>query len=92
MPLWILVISVFLLAGCASGPSRPPARLVADRAEVRGCELLTLVRDDDVDDLKEKAADKGGNVVLVSGQAGADISSVFHKSRIKYVGEIYRCP
>jgi len=61
---------------------------VTDRARIQACELLTLVRDSDVDDLREKAAKKGGNVVLVAGQAGSD--ALF--SRINYVGEVYRCP
>jgi len=86
------VIAGALLVGCASGPRRVPARLVADRSQLQGCELLTLVNDTDIDDLRDKAARKGGNAVLVTGQAGADVTVIIPVSALKYVGEVYRCP
>ncbi len=86
------VIAGALLGGCAAGLVRPPAQLVTDRARVQGCELLTLVKDTDVDDLREKAAKAGGNAVLVTGQAGSDTRFIIEVSRMKYVGEVYRCP
>jgi len=86
------VIAGALLGGCAAGPVRPPAQLSTDRARVQGCELLTLVKDSDVDDLREKAAKAGGNAVLVTGQTGSDSAVIVEISRMKYVGEVYRCP
>src|SRR5262249_1524055 len=85
----VFLVAVFL-AGCAT--SAPPARLVTDREAIRGCELVTLVRDSDAYDLRGKAAEEGGNVVLVTGQVGNDIRFIAQLSRVKYVGEVYRCP
>ena len=62
--------------------------LLSDQLE----ELLTLVKDTDVDDLRDKAAKEGGNAVLVTGQAGADASFIIPVSQVKYIGEVYRCP
>jgi hypothetical protein len=89
---WLLVVVGVLLDGCAAGPTRLPAQLITERARVQGCELLTLVKDSDVDDLREKAAKAGGNAVLVTGQTGSDSAFIVEMSRIKYVGEVYRCP
>lgn len=95
MRLAVFIIAVtLLLDGCASAskPDGRAVRLVADRAVVQGCELLTLVKDNDVDDLKEKAAKAGGNTALITGQVGADMAFIVKWSRIKFIAEVYRCP
>ena len=45
-----------------------------------------------MDDLREKVAKAGGNAVLVTGQTGSDSAVIVEISRMKYVGEVYRCP
>jgi hypothetical protein len=73
-----------ILTACASSGTKPDhvnprdVRLVvSDRAAVKNCTLLTIVRDDDMDDLKEKVAKAGGDTALVTGADGVDVEFVF---------------
>lgn len=72
-------------------------RLVTNRAAVQDCgEMLAVVKDDDVDDLKKKAAKKGGTHALIAGHgvlSGADpLQNPFFRDRQVVVAEVYRCP
>ena len=88
----VALFAFVLSAACASVQTNGrTVRLVTDRAAVQGCELLTIEKDNDLDDLKEKAAEAGGNTALIVGQAGSDVAFIVKFSRIKFIGEVYRC-
>ena len=78
-----------LAGGCASAaPDWREVRLVKDRAAVEGCTLLTILKDEDVNDLRRRAAESGGDTVLLTGTTGGSMP-VFDPER--YVGDVYRC-
>ena len=81
--------AVLLAAGCASAtPDWRDVRLVRDRAEVANCTLLTILKDEDMNDLRRRAGESGGDTVLVTGSEGGTVP-VFDPTR--YVADVYRC-
>jgi hypothetical protein len=78
-----------VLAGCASADKPVAIRVVEDDDQVRGCQVLGTVADNDLEDLQEKAARLGADVVLLTPQ---------RKSKGGYFGlqdymtaDAYRC-
>ena len=81
--------AVLLAAGCASAtPDWRDVRLVRDRADVANCTLLTILKDDDMNDLRRRAGESGGDTVLVTGSEGGTVP-VFNPTR--FVADVYRC-
>jgi hypothetical protein len=84
-----VLVALVLASGCASGVSDwREVRLVRDRANVEGCTLLTILKDEDMDDLRRKAAEAGGDTVLVTGTEGGDVPIV---KPTRFVADVYRC-
>lgn len=84
-----LLVALLLAGGCASAaPDWREVRLVKDRAAVEGCTLLTILKDEDMNDLRRRAAESGGDTVLLTGTTGGSMP-VFDPER--YVGDVYRC-
>jgi hypothetical protein len=80
---------LLLAAGCASAtPDWREVRLVRDRADVEGCLLLTILRDEDMNDLRKKAAESGGDTVLLT---GSEPSTVPVLNPTRFVADVYRC-
>lgn len=83
------VVALFVTAGCATAaPDWRDVRLVKDGAAVAGCTLLTIVKDEDMNDLRRKAAESGGDTVLLTGTTGGNVP-VFNPER--FVADVYRC-
>lgn len=75
--------------GCASlGPDWRDVRLVREPAEVQGCTLLTILKDDDMNDLRRKAAESGGDTVLITGTEEGRVPVL---ERTQFVADVYRC-
>jgi hypothetical protein len=84
-----VLIALLLASACASAaPDWREVRLVRDRAAVEGCTLLTVLKDEDMEDLRRKAAESGGDTVLVTGSEGGSVP-VFNPTR--FVADVYRC-
>jgi hypothetical protein len=61
---------------------------VRDRADVEGCLLLTVLKDEDMNDLRKKAVESGGNTVLLT---GSEAGSVPVLNPPRFVADVYRC-
>lgn len=84
-----VLAALALLGGCASAePDWRDVRLVKDSAAVEGCTLLTIVKDEDMNDLRRKAAESGGDTVLLTGTTRANVP-IFSQER--FVADVYRC-
>lgn len=84
-----VLVALLLASGCASATSDwREVRLVRDRADLQGCTLLTILKDEDMDDLRRKAAEAGGDTVLVTGSEGGSVP-VLNPTR--FVADVYRC-
>ena len=57
-----------VLAGCLSTTKPVGVLVVNDESRVRGCRVLGTVADNELEDLQRKAAQLGGNVVLLTPQ------------------------
>ena len=84
-----LLVAAFL-AGCTSTKTDVKARAASvrfaqDRDEVRGCDLLGVARDDDMDDLRKKVAKLGGNTALFVDREWA------WPTRTVTVAQVYKC-
>lgn len=78
-----------LAAGCASAaPDWRDVRLVKDRAAVEGCTLLTILKDEDMNDLRRRAAESGGDTVLLTGTTSSNVPIL---SPERFVADVYRC-
>jgi hypothetical protein len=78
-----------LAAGCASAAlDWREVRLVRDRAEVERCALLTILKHEDMDDLRRRAAESGGDTVLLTGSEGGSVPVL---DPVRYVADVYRC-
>lgn len=92
-----LLVGLVLLAGCATTttPSKPAAqvRLTLKAEEVRGCEFLEIVRDDDMDDMRKKIAKRGGNVGHIVGETATPTFQPYVGFRMKErtTAHAYRC-
>ena len=85
----IILVALVLASGCASAVADwRDVRLVRDRADVEGCKLLTILKDEDMDDLRRRAADSGGDTVLITGSEGGSVP-IFNPTR--FVADVYRC-
>jgi hypothetical protein len=86
---FLAVAGLLVAAGCASAtPDWREVRLVRDRADVDGCRLLTILKDEDMNDLRKKAAEAGGDTVLLTGSEPSTIP-VLNPER--FVADVYRC-
>jgi hypothetical protein len=88
---WRLSVPVALVLawGCASTvPDWRDVRLVRDPVDVRGCTLMTILKDEDMDDLRRKAAESGGDTVLLTGTEKGPVP-VLEPAR--FVADVYRC-
>lgn len=84
-----VLTALVLTCGCASAvPDWRDVRLVRDQAEVQGCKLMTIVKDEDMDDLRRRAAESGGDTVLLTGSEGGSLP-VLNPTR--FVADVYRC-
>ena len=80
---------VVLAVGCASAaPDWRDVRLVKDRAVVDGCTLLTILKDADMNDLRRRAADSGGDTVLLTGTERGEVPVLTPE---RWVADVYRC-
>jgi hypothetical protein len=63
---------VALVGGCASSESSKieaaRVRVVSDTEQVKGCQVIGTVADNEIEDLQKKAAKIGGNAVLLTPQ------------------------
>lgn len=83
--------ALLLAAGCASTDPAPDwrdVRLVRDRADIETCRLLTVLKDEDMNDLRRRAAESGGDTVLVTGSEGGSVPVV---DPTRFVADVYRC-
>jgi hypothetical protein len=87
---WLSVLAALVLAsGCASAaPDWRDVRLVRDRAEVAGCTLLTILKDEDMEDLRRKTVEAGGDTVLLTGSEGSGMPVL---DPTRFVADVYRC-
>ena len=93
-----LVVAGLLAAvscGCASG-SKPVSsadaarvRVVNDPTQVRGCQVLGTVADNDFEDLQRKAAKVGGNVALMTPDRKA--KGGYFGMQDYMTADVYRC-
>ena len=49
---------------------------------------MTILKDEDMDDLRRKAADSGGDTVLLTGSETSE-APIFKSTR--FVADVYRC-
>ena len=95
------IVAVGLLAaaagGCASGGSKAVSstdasrvRVVNDASQVRGCQVLGTVADNDFEDLQRKAAKAGGNVALMTPERKA--KGGYFGLQDYMTADVYRCP
>lgn len=84
----VLAGALLLTAGCVSTTDWRDVRLVRDRADVAGCTLLTILKDNDMNDLRRRAMESGGDTVFVTGSEGGTMP-VLDPS--KFVADVYRC-
>ena len=83
------LVALLVAAGCATAaPDWRDVRLVKESAAVDGCTLLTILKDEDMNDLRRKAADSGGDTVLLTGTTEPTVP-IFGRER--FVAEVYRC-
>ncbi|HXH23362.1 MAG TPA: hypothetical protein VNN10_15180 [Dehalococcoidia bacterium] len=67
-------------------------RITSDRASVSGCSSVGIVSDDDLDDMRKKAARMGGDaVVLFAATPGARPGWFGPVITQVHTGEVYRC-
>jgi hypothetical protein len=87
---WPVALAALLVAsGCASAaPDWREVRLVRDRADVQGCKLLTILKDDDMNDLRKRAVESGGDTVLVTGSEEGKVPIL---TPTRFVADVYRC-
>lgn len=84
-----ILAALALTAGCASAtPDWRDVRLVKDSAAVEGCTLLTVLKDEDMNDLRRRAAESGGDTVLLTGTTRSNVP-IFAPER--FVADVYRC-
>jgi hypothetical protein len=84
-----ILAALVLLTGCAlAAPDWRDVRLVKDSAAVEGCTLLTILRDEDMNDLRRRAAESGGDTVLLTGTTRDNVP-IFGRER--FVADVYRC-
>lgn len=84
-----VLAALALAAGCASAaPDWRDVRLVKDSAAVEGCTLLTIVKDEDMNDLRRKAAESGGDTVLLTGTTRGNVPILGPE---RFVADVYRC-
>jgi len=82
-------VPLVLAAGCAStDPDWRDVRMVRDPADVKGCTLLTVLKDEDMDDLRRRAVKSGGDTVLVTGSEAGNVPVL---TQTRYVADVYRC-
>jgi hypothetical protein len=85
----IVLVALILASGCASTtPDWRDVRLVRDRAEVERCTLLTILKDEDMDNLRRRAAESGGDTVFLT---GSEAGSVPILNPTRFVADVYRC-
>jgi hypothetical protein len=86
----MVLFIALLAAGCASGAPAGwrDVRLVRDRADVVGCTLLTILKDEDMEDMRRRAAEAGGDTVLLTGQEPGGVPVV---TTTRFVADVYRC-
>jgi hypothetical protein len=63
-------------------------RLVRDRADIETCRLLTVLEDADMNDLRRRVAESGGDTVVVTGSEGGRVPVV---DPTRFVADVYRC-
>ena len=87
---WVsTVVALLLTSGCVSAtPDWRDVRLVRDRVDVEGCRLLTILKDEDMNDLRKRAAESGGDTVLLTGSEGSNVPIV---NPTRFVADVYRC-
>lgn len=95
----IRLVAACLLAaaagGCASGSKEVSStdaarvRVVNDASQVRGCEVLGTVADNDFEDLQRKAAKVGGNVALMTPDRKA--KGGYFGLQDYMTADVYRC-
>lgn len=84
-----LFAASIVASGCATtGLDWREVRLVRDAADVKGCTLLTILKDEDMDDLRRKAAESGGDTVLLTGTEKPEVPVL---EQTRYVADVYRC-
>jgi len=86
--------ALMLAGGCAStGESAKieaaKVRVVSDTDQVRGCQVLGTVADNEIEDLQKKAARLGGNVALLTPQRSAK-GGYFGLQDYK-TADVYKC-
>jgi hypothetical protein len=64
-----ILVGLLMFVGGVQAREKVNVRVVTSASEVERCELVGAVRDDDLEDLLEKAAKKGGSHVLMVGQS-----------------------
>ena len=83
------LLALILASGCASAtPDWRNVRLVRDRADVERCTLLTILKDEDMDNLRRRAAESGGDTVFVTGSEGGSLPIL---NPTRFVADVYRC-
>jgi hypothetical protein len=83
------VVALLLVSGCVSATQNwRDVRLVRDRVDVEGCRLLTILKDEDMNDLRKRAAESGGDTVLLTGSEGSNVPIV---NPTRFVADVYRC-
>jgi hypothetical protein len=81
--------------GCASGTKEATSvdaarvRVVNDPSQVRGCQVLGTVADNDFQDLQRKAAKVGGNVALMTPERKA--KGGYFGLQDYMTADVYRC-
>jgi hypothetical protein len=81
--------------GCASSSKDVPisdsarVRVVNDASQVRGCQVLGTVADNDFQDLQRKAAKVGGNVALMTPERKA--KGGYFGLQDYMTADVYRC-
>lgn len=96
-----LLAGLVLLTGCATTttttespkPAAAQVRLTLKAEDVRGCEFLEVVHDDDMDDMRKKIARRGGNVGHIVGESATPTFQPYVGFRMKdrTTAHAYRC-
>ena len=83
--------AALMLAGCASGDKYAASRVrvINDAEQVRGCELVGTVADNELEDLQKKAARIGGNVALMTPERRA--KGGYFGVQDYTTADVYRC-
>ena len=83
------LLALILASGCASAtPDWRNVRLVRDRADLERCTLLTILKDEDMDNLRRRAVESGGDTVFVTGSEGGSVPIL---NPTRFVADVYRC-